>query len=181
MDQVVHSPAVKGVIHVVIDTIQPSRVRTTVLTGGASRGRCALKRSIGNGVSGARAGRALENMEETEPMADLMGCRATLVVIGGCTSGNRLGKDVAAVLFIGGAPWRCVCREVANPEEAATEVGQEVDVEVGVGALAQGGLHLRVVITGGPVVVHGEVGANEREGDARRSIASVDDCKLYNY
>ena len=158
-------PAIVRVIHIVVDAVQPSIAGTTVLAGRTSRGSRALKRCIGDGISSAGARLALKDVEETEPMADLMGCRSTLVIVGGGASGYRLGEDIAAVLVEGGVPRRYVRGEVANPEESAAEVGEEVDVQVGVSTFSKGRLHFRVVVAGGPVVVHGEVGTDEGEAD----------------
>ena len=76
-----------------------------------------------------------------------------------------MGEDVAAVLIEGGVPWRYVRWEIADPEESSTEVGEEVDVQVGVGTFPERRLHFRVVVAGGPIIVCGEVGTKEGEAD----------------
>lgn len=69
-----HLPAIVRIIHVVVDAVRPSIAGTTVLAGRTSRGSRALERCIGDGVSSTGTRLTLENMEEPEPMADLMGC-----------------------------------------------------------------------------------------------------------
>ena len=73
-DQIMDLPAIVRVIHIVMDAVQPSITGTTVLVGGTSRGSGTLERCIVDGVSITGARLALEDVKETEPVADLMGC-----------------------------------------------------------------------------------------------------------
>lgn len=72
-------------------------------------------------------------------MADFMRGSAPLIVIGGRSARHRVGEDIAAVLFEGGASFVGAVgrREVANAEEAAAKVGEKVDVQISVVTLAQ--------------------------------------------
>ena len=141
-----------------MDVVQPCLIRAAVLASRASACGNLLDRSVAHGISSASAALALEDMEQTEPVADLMCCTTALVIIGYVTSGDAAGKDVAAVLVIRAAARRGVGREIANSQKAATEVGEKVDVKAGVGALAESRFHLRIIVAGCPVIVHGEVG-----------------------
>ena len=67
-------------------------------------------------------------MKETEPMPDLVRRRAALVVVRYGAAGHAAGEDVAAVLVVGATAGGGVGWEVADAEEAAAEVGEEVDV-----------------------------------------------------
>lgn len=117
-------------------------------------------------------------MEETEPMPDFMGSGTTLVERCSCSTGDGLRQDIASVLVVGGATGGGVGWEVADAEEAAAEVGEIVDVEIFVGAFAEGGLHLGVVVARGPLIIDGEVTADEGEGDAGGVVATVEDGEL---
>ena len=111
-------------------------------------------------------------------MTDLVCCRAAPIVIRRGSTRNRLREDVAAVLGVGGAAWGCVGGKVADTEDAASKVGEVVNVEISVGAFAEGGLHLGVVISSGPLVVDGEVSADKGEGDAGTAVVTVKDRQL---
>ena len=101
--------------------------------------------------------------------------RGALIVVHPAPARNRRREDLASVQVEGRVP-RSALRggKGADAQEAGgLEVGEEVDVQVLVGALAQRRLHGRVVVARGPVVVHGEVGADQVEGDAVGVVASV--------
>ena len=117
-------------------------------------------------------------VKEQLTVTNFMRSRTSEIVVCRRTTGNRLGEDVASVLVVGRTPGRSIGREVADAEQATAKVGEEVDVQVCVGALAERGLHLRVVVAGRPVVVYGEVGADEGEADAVWVVALVHDVDL---
>ena len=111
-------------------------------------------------------------------VTDFVGSGAAQIVIRRSAARDGLSEHVTSVLIVGRAAGRRVGWEVADSEKAAAEVGEEVDVQVFVGALAERGLHLRVVVAGGPVVVYCEVGADEGEADAVWVVAFVHDVDL---
>lgn len=104
--------------------------------------------------------------------------RSALVEGGRCSARHRLSKDVASVsveistsrLDIGG--------EVTDAEEAAAEIGKEVDVQVLVCTFTQGRLHRRIIVARRPLVIDRKIGTEESEGDAGRPIAAIQDGKL---
>lgn len=106
-------------------------------------------------------------------MPDLVGGGAAKVEGHSGATGEGVSEDVATVLVEGGGARVDVCGEIADAEEAAAQVGEEVDVQVGVVTLAEGGLHLAVVVAGGPLVVDGEIGGDEIEGDAVGTVRVV--------
>lgn len=81
-------------------------------------------------------------------------------------------------IFVG----RVLLWEIAEPKEPTAKVREEVDVEVGVGALVELGLHIELglgALSGsGPLVVDSEVGIEEIEGEARGAVGSVHDLHL---
>ena len=162
-----------------MNVIQPGHTRATILASRTPTRGNFLDRGIADRVARTRAALPLKNMKEAKPMPDLVRRRAALVVVRHAAAGHAAGEDVATVLVVGAAAGGGVGGEVADAEEAAAEVGEEVDVEAAVGAFAQGGLHLRVVVARGPVVVYGEVRGDEGEGDAAWSIRAVEDCELW--
>ncbi len=66
----------------------------------------------------------------------------------------------------------------AGGGDAGGEVGLEVDVEGGVGAAAEGGLHGAVLDVGGPAVVDGVAVGVQQEGDVRGGVGGVEDGAL---
>lgn len=120
----------------------------------------------------------LKHMKQPEPMPNLMRRRPALVIIRHVAPRQAPRQDIAPILLEGRAAPRCVGGEVADAEEAVAEVGEEVDVQVGVVALAQGRFHGGVVVARGPVVVDGEVGGDEFEGDAVGGVGFVQDGDL---
>lgn len=112
-------------------------------------------------------------------MPDLMHSRQALIIAVDVAAGQAAGQDVAAVLVVvlarggrrdPGGGQGAVAEEqgaggAAGGGGRGREVGLQVDVQVGVGAVAQGALHACVVGVGGPGVVHAEVHAAEAEED----------------
>ena len=141
-----------------MDIIQPCLVWAAVLASRASTCGNLLDRGVAHRISSATAALALENMEQTKPVADLMCCSTALIVIGYGSAGDAAGEDIAAVLVIGAAAWRGVGGKIANPQETTTEVGEEVDVKTGVSAFTESWFHLRIIIASCPIIVHGKVG-----------------------
>ena len=117
-------------------------------------------------------------MEQPEPVPNLVRRRPALVIIRHVAPRQAPRQHIAPVLLEGRAPLGGVGGEVADAEEAVAEVGEEVDVQVGVVAFAQGRFHGGVVVARGPVVVDGEVGREEFEGDAVGGVGSVQDGDL---
>ena len=120
--------------------VQPGHIRTTILSSRTPARRHALLWRIGDGIPGAAAALALEDVEKAEPVADFVGGAAALIVVCGGAAGDGVGEDVATVFFECGTGSRGAGRggEVADAEKAAAEVGEEIDVQVDVCAFAEG-------------------------------------------
>lgn len=161
-----------------MDTIQPRRTRTAILARRTPTRRRLLQRRITHAIPAPTARLPLKHMEQAEPMPNLMRRAAPLIVVRRRPAGHGLREDVAAVLVVGAAARGSVGGEVADAEQAAAEVREEVDVQVGVGAFAEGGFHGAVVVARGPLVVGSEVGGDEGEGDARGAVGTVEDGEL---
>lgn len=161
-----------------MDTVQPRRTGAAILARRTSARRRLLQWRITHAIPAPTARLTLENMEQTEPMPDLMRRAATLVVIRCRPARHGLSEDIASVLVVGATAGGGVGGEIADAEETAAEVGEEVDVKVGVGTFAQGGFHGAVVVSGGPLVVGGEVGGDECEGDAGGAVGAVEHGEL---
>ena len=121
---------------------------------------------------------ALKDVEKTEPMPNLVSCGPTQMIVCHIATGEGSRKNVAPVLVKGRTPLERRSREVANAEQATSEIGEEINVEVGVVAFAQSGLHFAVVVAGGPAVIDSEVGADELEVDAVWAVGLVENIKL---
>ena len=91
-----------AIIHIIVNVIQPSHIRTAILAARAPACRHLLDRRIRHRVPSTSTSLPLENMEETEPVAYFVGGRAPEVVVCGTASWNAIGEDVAAVFFEGG-------------------------------------------------------------------------------
>lgn len=113
-----------------MNTVQPRNGRAAILARGAPTGGNFLNGRIRDRVAGSGTRLALENVEKTEPMADLVRSGAAKVVVGGTTAWDGVGEHVAAIFQEGGAGSVSAGGggEVADAEEAAAEVGEEVDV-----------------------------------------------------
>lgn len=122
-----------------MNRIKAGNVGARIATDGAAGGRRGLGRGIGDGVTGTGAA-ALEGVEQTEPVADLVGAGVAEVVVGGSTAGGAAEQDAAAVLVEGRA-----ARGDSGGEVAVTQVAAdfllEIQVESRVTALAKGSLH----------------------------------------
>lgn len=121
-----------------------------------------------------------------------MGGSLALVVVGGLTTGDGAGADHAAIHDDGGLAWvgawevadlvfvshhntldTRVDRTKTYSQETAAEVGDEVDVERGVGAHVQGLLHASLVSAAGPVGVVGAGGLDQFELHASLAVVLV--------
>ena len=84
---------------------------------------------------------------------------------------------------VGRGAWRGISYgEGADADESLTgweggggEVGEEVEVQIGVGTTTEGGLHLTVVglEASGPFIVYDSLGGDTREGDSVRVVGGV--------
>ena len=153
-----HLPAIIAVVHIIMDIIKSCLVWAAVLAGRASARGNLLDWGVAHRISSTTAALTLEDMKQTEPVADLMCCTTALIIIGYVSSRDAAGEDIAAVLVICATARRGVGGKIANPQEATTEVGEEVDVKAGVSAFTEGWFHLRIIISSCPIVVHGKVG-----------------------
>ena len=111
-------------------------------------------------------------------MADFMCCTTALVIIGYVSSRDAAGEDIAAILVISTAAWRGIGGEVANPQEAITEVGKKIDVQTGVGAFTERWFHLRIIVASCPIIVHGKVGRDQGKGYAAWSVGPIQNREL---
>lgn len=93
------SEAVKArivaVVHPVVDGVDAA-AGARVLADGAAGRSSLLRRGVGDGVAGGRAA-ALEDVVETEPVADFVGGGGTLVEVCGGAAGHGVGEVDAAV------------------------------------------------------------------------------------
>lgn len=126
----------------------------------------------------AAAGHAAR--EDVAPVEDVRGSgvrRGLAVAVGeflvrgagGGRVGDGLGEGAVAE-ELGGLG--------ARGGDAGGEVGLEVDVEGGVGAAAEGGLHGAVLDVGCPGVVDGVAGGVQHEGDVGGGVRAVEDAAL---
>lgn len=119
-------------------------------------------------------------MEEPIPMPDLMGGSSAEIVIGCTATWYTIGQDVTAIFLECSASRICAIYrgEIAYAQETTAKVRQEIDVQGGIGAFAQRGLHRGIVVAGCPVIVGGEVCADKVIGNARWTIVLVHDVEL---
>lgn len=108
------SPTIIRIIHIIMNIIQPGRKRATVLTRRTPARRRSLQWRITHAIAAPDAGAPLEDMEQSEPMANLMGRGTALIERGGGSTGDGLRQHVAAVLIVGGAAGGGVGGEVAD-------------------------------------------------------------------
>lgn len=147
-------------------------------------------------------------MQQTEPMAHLVHGRQAFVVPVHAAGRHRAGEDVAPVGRVVGLgeldgragrarPVRDVGGEGAVAEELLAGVGDaagaagagvaggqvrlEVDVQVGVAALAEGRLHAGIVGVGRPPVTHRPRRALEHEGDGRGGVRLLEGAELVRH
>lgn len=123
----------------------------------------------------------MEDVVETEPVADFVGGGGTLVEVCGGAAGHGVGEvDAAVEGEVGGGG--VGDGEVAPSESAAGDVGGEVKVELAVATLLQGSLHAALSggakVGSGPLGVDGEVGGLQAESDAHARVGVVHDGDL---
>lgn len=80
-----------------MDAINASLARARVLARGATARGGPLDRGVGDIVARAGARRALEDVVEPEPVADLVHGGVAHVVVGGAAAGHGVGEVDAAV------------------------------------------------------------------------------------
>lgn len=110
-----------------MDAIKPRNTRTAFLARRAPARRRAVLRSIIHRVTAPIARLSLKHMEQTKPMPDLMRSQTALIVICGSPATHRLGQHVASVLVVYGTAGGGIGWEVADAEQAVTEVVEEVE------------------------------------------------------
>ena len=186
-----------------MDGVQARIAQTAILASGTPIRTRALLRSIGDEV--ARAARiarvALKGMIKPEPMADLMHRRLSLVIpiLGPirhracqnvapvrCVLVGRVsdGRATAAGLVGDGFGQGAVAQDSGGGgvgQGACGDGGKrglEVDVQGGVGAAVEGGLHVGVGRVGSPSVVDGEGVGLDVEGDVCGGVGGVKDATL---
>lgn len=69
-----------SVVHIVMDGITSRTIRTSIGTRRATGCKIKLLRSIGDQITIARAGGALESVEQSKPVTDFMDCSNSHVV-----------------------------------------------------------------------------------------------------
>lgn len=123
-----------------MDTVQPRHTRTTILTSRTPTCRHLLLWRVTYRIPRTTATLPLKDVEEAEPVADLVRGATTLIVIGNGAAGDGICEDVAAVFLEDAAGFVGAGRggEVANAEETPAEVGEKVDIQIGVIAFAEG-------------------------------------------
>lgn len=122
-------------------------------------------------------------MQQPEPMPDLVHRRHALRVAEDVAAGQTARQDVAAVLDVvllgrrgrhPGGRQRAVAEQDgardAGDGRGRGQVRLQVDVQIGIGALAEGALHARVVGVRRPAVVDAEVHPAESEEDLVRVV-----------
>src|SRR5690242_5340872 len=164
-----------GVVHVVGDGVKAGLVGAGIAGCRASRSILRLSSSVGNEVTVASAA-ALEGVEQTEPVADLVGGGVTKVEIRLRTAGDGGGVDDNTVE---GESLGAGCNGpgeigISEPRSA----GKEVDVQVTVSTLAESLLHGQLSPVVGIVGVDSPVHTSLSERDAVRSKGLVQDLKL---
>jgi hypothetical protein len=173
------------VIHVVVDRIDTSSTGTTIL-GRLSRAAIStgtLHGCIGDIVSTASTAVSFESVQQTHPVTGLVDGGHAQVETVDVTAGHGVGLNHATIAVVGagsGSAWADIRGETARAEDAAGEVGHEVDVMGGVGAIAQSVLHSSdiSVCTNSPGVVDSEGGDNAIELDVAGCVCLVQDGEL---
>ena len=75
-------PHVIAIIHIVMDTVKTSLVRAAIFATWAPTSCSRLDRSIADRVASTRAALTLKDVEETEPVPNLMSRATALIVVG---------------------------------------------------------------------------------------------------
>lgn len=150
---------------------------------GTSIGGDALHGRVVDVVAWPLARVALKGMQKTEPVARFVHGRLPVVVAVHGAFGHGVCVDVAAVAVVDGGVFFAVCNggwECAFTQDAAGEVGLEVQVQGIVGALAEGLFHggVGVAAASGPGVVGGPAYVDEVEGDVVGLVRVVERVEL---
>lgn len=103
---------------------------------------------------------------------------ATLVVWDDVTTRHGSSSNGASVIGEGGITLSDLLREGAETQDTTADVVDGVDVQSGVVALAELGLHGRDATARCPSRIDGTGGLNEVERDSVRRVGSVDDVHL---
>lgn len=164
------------IVHIVINRVKSRLARARIPTSRTSRRSAGLRGCISNGIARPRTA-ALEGMIQPEPMADFVRDGVAKVVVRSATARYGGVQNTAAIIVEVVAAGRDGCRKVTVPKVSAEGL-VKVDVEVAVGALAEGLLHGQLGAVVGPVGVDGEVGADEGEGEPVRGVGVLQDAEL---
>ncbi|TLS28684.1 hypothetical protein PpBr36_01471 [Pyricularia pennisetigena] len=159
----------------VVDGVKTGLVGAAVPADGAAAAGAGLGGSVVDQVALAVAA-TLERVVQTEPVADLVhGGLAQVETVDAAARNGSRGNGAAVQADGGGGVGG---GEIAVAQDAAGNAGQEVQVQVLVGSLAESGLHGRLAAVIGPGGVDGAVGALEDELDARGGVVLVHDAEL---
>jgi len=90
-------PRIEGVIHIVMDAIHPNTVRTAIFILRAPLGFRLLLRCITDRIAITGAAVSLEDMDQPEPMPNLMDCRSSQVEVCDLTTRYGISQDAAPV------------------------------------------------------------------------------------
>lgn len=127
-----------GVVHEVGDGVKAGVVGAGIAGQLASKSLHRLRSSVGDEVTFDSAA-AVEGVEQTEPVTDLVGGGVTKVVVRLSTAGDAGGADDSTVADESlGA--RCKVSGVPGVSEQIN-AGKEVDIQVTVSTLAESPLH----------------------------------------
>ena len=69
--------SLKRIIHIIMNVVKPSHIRTRTLGRIATSRHSHLSRRIADRIPGTRARLTLKGMEEPKPVPDFVGCRAS--------------------------------------------------------------------------------------------------------
>ena len=194
----IHSPRIIAVVHEVRNRIHPWSARTAVFARRTPARRGALLWRVGDVVAGigGRARPVLEGVQQAEPVPHLVHGRLALTVAVHVAVRHAAGEDVAAVAAVVGRGEFDHLAGAAGPigdvggqgtvaeqlgvggRRHGREVGLEVDVQRGVVALAEGGLHGGVGGVGRPRVVDRVGDVAEREGEGRAGVCGFEGVEL---
>lgn len=109
-------------------------------------------------------------------MADLVGGSVAKVVLGQAATGDRSGADDNTVVVESRGTGGDGLGEVGISEVGGT--GEEVDVQIGVSALAERSLHGELGAVRSPLAVDGPVDTGLCERDVVRRVSLVEDIQL---
>lgn len=159
-----------------MNRILPRHIRTRIPTRRTPGRGARLRRRIGNGITAPRTP-PLKRVIQPEPMPHFVRNRIPQVIVRSAAprdGGMQNTAPVVVEIVAAGCDGR---RKVAVAEVAA-EGFVKVDVEVAVGALAEGLFHGELGAVVGPVGVDGEVGGDEGEGEAVGGEGVLEDGEL---